>query len=128
MKKTFLALLVVISPIFGTSHAGDLLSEIETKLKAGDFPTGLTSPEYKADKKPHLLELVEEASEDKNERFIPVMKQIAANKKIFWEIRQDAIRYLTSFSSRKDVKQLLKQYSNDKNEPMEIREAAKSGL
>lgn len=124
MTKLIVILFVALTPVF----AGSLRSDIETKLKAGDFPTGLTSPEYSADKEPHLVDLLEKASENKEENLIPAMKQIAANKRIFWEVRQDAIQYLAYFSTRKDIKIILRKISKDKSEALEIREAAKSGL
>lgn len=127
MIKTALTVLLV-SVVISSAFAGDLYVRIDSKLKAGDFPIGATSPEYKADKKPHLIDLLNEASESKEQRFIPLMKSIASNKKMFWEARQDAITYLAYFSSKKDVRLHLGKYCKDKTEPLEIRKAARCGF
>jgi hypothetical protein len=126
-KKIFLSVLFLVGCSVSFA-ANQLLTQIKTKVATGDVPKGTSTENYNADKEPHLADLVRKASEDKKPAFIPVMTRIMKNKEIYWELRQQAIQYLSHFPDHLKVRAAFRLLVMDATQPKELREGAYFGL
>lgn len=94
------------------------VKRIDKKLTEKDYPTA----DSRQDNEPFLKDLIAEAKD--KEEYLKVMRRIAENKEIWWELRQDAVLYLGSFLKHKTVTKLLSAIVLNDNEQYELRETA----
>lgn len=114
-------LLLIIASL---AFADGLGEKIEAKLNAKDYPTGDPATEFKNDKKPHLAELMTEASSNKKKALLPTVSKILKNKNIFWEVRQEVVYFVCYFKEDPKALNLLKQVVIDPKEFIELQENA----
>lgn len=94
------------------------VKRIDKKLKLKDYPTA----EKREENEPTLATLMTEAKN--REEYLAVMCEIANNRDIWWELRQDAVLYLGTFLKKNSVTQILKGIVANDKEEYELRETA----
>lgn len=93
------------------------VKRIDKKLSEKDYPTA----ENRQDNEPRLAGLVAEA---KGPEYLKMMRKVAENREIWWQVRQDAVLYLGSFLKEKNVARVLSAIVMNKDEEYQLRETA----